>query len=288
MQGQSQCAGEVFSLWFDRGMWKWFSFVALSISFQVGFNPKTDVFFMPISGYTGANMKEPMSKAVCSWYDGPAFLPYLDSLPPFPRSSEGPLRIPIIGRFKEMGTVITGKVESGSIKRGDQLLLMPNRISVEALQIWSDETEVDTALCGDNVRVKLRGIEEDDVQAGFILCDTVNPCKTGKRFDAQVAILEHKNIICAGYRAIMHLHALQEPVTVELLICAVDKKTGEPDKVGKPPKFIKPGQAGIMRFECADGVVCMETFKDSQQLGRFTLRDEGKTIGFGKIKKVLP
>ncbi|XP_055332127.1 eukaryotic peptide chain release factor GTP-binding subunit ERF3A-like isoform X2 [Paramacrobiotus metropolitanus] len=258
---------------------------------QVGFNLKTDVFFMPVSGFTGANLKEPVGKTVCPWYSGPSFLDYLDNLPPFPRNIEGPLRIPIIGRFREMGTVVTGKIESGSVKKGDQLLLMPNRISVEVLQVWADETEVTVAACGDNVRVKLRGVEEDDVQAGFILCDSANPCKTGSEFDAQVAIYEHKNIICAGYKAIMHLHALQEAVTVKKLIALVDKRTGKPDKENLEHQFprlrcVKAGQLAIIRFECADGIVCMENWKDFPQLSRFTLRDEGKTIGFGKIVKI--
>jgi peptide chain release factor subunit 3 len=56
---------------------------------QVGYNLKTDVVFMPLSGYTGANLKDPLDKSVCPWYDGPSFLGYLDNLPPFPRSSDG-------------------------------------------------------------------------------------------------------------------------------------------------------------------------------------------------------
>ena len=34
-----------------------------------GFNPKTDVMFLPISGYTGANLKERVAKSVCSWWE---------------------------------------------------------------------------------------------------------------------------------------------------------------------------------------------------------------------------
>lgn len=34
-----------------------------------GFNPKTDVDFVPVSAYTGANMKERVSKSVCPWHE---------------------------------------------------------------------------------------------------------------------------------------------------------------------------------------------------------------------------
>lgn len=62
----------------------------------------------------------------------------------------------------------------------------------------------------------MQGIEEEDVSPGFVLCDAANPIKTGKIFDAQVVILEHKSIICAGYSAVMHIHCAAEEVTVKV------------------------------------------------------------------------
>lgn len=49
-----------------------------------------------------------------------------------------------------------------------------------------------------------------------MLCDASNPIKTGKVFDAQVVILEHKSIICAGYSAVMHIHCAAEEITVKV------------------------------------------------------------------------
>jgi peptide chain release factor subunit 3 len=54
------------------------------------------------------------------------------------------------------------------------------------------------------------------VSPGFVLCDASNPIKTGKIFDAQVVILEHKSIICAGYSAVMHIHCAAEEITVKV------------------------------------------------------------------------
>ena len=139
--------------------------------------------------------------------------------------------------------------------------------------MWSDDEEVTSVGPGENVKIKLKGIEEEDVSPGFVLCDSSNPIKTGKIFDAQVVILEHKSIICAGYSAVMHIHCAAEEVTVKALICLVDKKTGEKSKTR--PRFVKQDQVAIMRIECA-GVICLEKFKLFQQMGRFTLRDESK------------
>ena len=83
-------------------------------------------------------------------------------------------------------------------------------------QLWSDEEEVTSVGPGENVKIKLKGIEEEDVSPGFVLCDASNPIKTGKIFDAQVVILEHKSIICAGYSAVMHIHCAAEEITVKV------------------------------------------------------------------------
>lgn len=98
-----------------------------------------------------------------------------------------------------------------------------------------------------------------------------------------MGILDHKNIICAGYTAVLHIHNAIEEITLSAMIHLIDKKTGRKSK--KPPQFLKKGQQGIVMIETA-GPLCVETFTDSPRMGRFTLRDEGKTIAIGKITKL--
>lgn len=87
----------------------------------------------------------------------------------------------------------------------------------------------------------------------------------------QIVILEHKSIICAGYSAVLHIHTCAEEVTIKNLICIIDKKTGNKT----PTRFIMQDQIGIARFQVNAGMICLETFADFPQMGRFTLRDEG-------------
>jgi len=106
---------------------------------QSGFNLKTDVFFMPVSGFTGANLKDPLTKAVCPWFEGPSLLDFLDAMPAMDRRLGGPFLMPITGKFKEMGTIVTGKIESGRIAKGDTILIMPNKVTFpfdHALEIY--------------------------------------------------------------------------------------------------------------------------------------------------------
>jgi len=250
---------------------------------RIGFNPAKDITFMPCSGLTGSGLKQPVG-ADAPWYTGPSFIPYIDGLPSLKRQVEGPFMLPIVDKYSEMGTVVIGKVESGKCKKGDILLVMPNRVEVKVDQLWSDDIEVTGVQSGENIKAKLKGIEENEVTPGFVLCDPRNPIKTGTVFDAQVVMLDLKSIICAGYSCILHLQAMAEEVTIKALICLVDKKTGE--KSSSRPRFIKQDQIAIVRF-VSNHPICMETFKNHPQLGRFTLRDEGTTIAIGKILKVV-
>nr|AAC24943.1 elongation factor 1 alpha-like factor [Drosophila melanogaster] len=251
---------------------------------KLGFNPAKDLTFMPCSGLSGTGLKDQIPETLCPWYRGPAFIPFIDELPSLNRKSDGPFIMPIVDKYKDMGTVVMGKVESGTARKGQNLLVMPNRTQVAVDQLFSDDFEVTSVGPGENVKIKLKGIEEEDVSPGFVLCDAANPIKTGKIFDAQVVILEHKSIICAGYSAVMHIHCAAEEVTVKALICLVDKKSG--DKSKTRPRFVKQDQVAIMRIECS-GMICLEQFKLFPQMGRFTLRDENKTIAIGKVLKVV-
>lgn len=156
---------------------------------------------------------------------------YIDDLPPMTRHIDGPFRLPIVDKYKDMGTVILGKIEAGSVKRGQTLIVMPNRKEVEVLNLWLDEDEVNFCGTGENVKIKLKGIEEEEVTPGFVLCDLSFPCNVGKTFDAQVVILEHKSIICPGYSAVLHMHTAVEEVTIKAIICLIDRKTQEKSKV---------------------------------------------------------
>ncbi|KAH7706733.1 eukaryotic peptide chain release factor GTP-binding subunit ERF3B-like isoform 1 [Aphelenchoides avenae] len=239
---------------------------------KCGFNPKTDITYIPCSGLTGAFLKDRPEAPTGSWYTGPCFLEYVDNmLPKISRDFSGPVRAIIADKYSDMGTVVIGKLEAGVIVKGQPLLLMPNRTGVQVVQCFSDEEEL-----------KLKGVEEADILSGFVVCSPEVPCRVGKIFDAEVLILEHKSIITSGYSCVLHIHAAVEEVTVKAIICTIDKKTGEKKK----SRFVKQDDKCIMRFESAEAF-CLDVFKDFPQMGRFTLRDEGRTIAIGKVVKVV-
>jgi peptide chain release factor subunit 3 len=114
-----------------------------------------------------------------------------------------------------------------------------------------------------------------------VLCARRAPCPAVTYFDAQLQILdllEHKAIFTAGYKCILHVHAVVEECEITALLAQVDPKTREK----KRAKFVKSGAVAIARVQVAQPI-CVELFDAVPQLGRFTLRDEGRTIAIGKI-----
>ena len=53
-----------------------------------------------------------------------------------------------------------------------------------------------------------------DLSTGFVLCHPRSLVKTARVFEAHLAIVEHKNIICAGFKAVLHIHTCVEEVTI--------------------------------------------------------------------------
>ncbi|AAS54346.2 AGL145Wp [Eremothecium gossypii ATCC 10895] len=251
----------------------------------IGYNVKEDVMYMPVSGFTGAGLKDRVDKKDCPWYDGPSLLEYLDNMQHVDRFINAPFMLPIASKMKDMGTVVEGKIESGHIKKGNQTLLMPNKIPVEILAIQNEtEQEVDMAVCGEQVRLRLKGVEEEDISAGFVLTSPKNPVKNVTKFVAQIAIVELKSIMSAGFSCVMHVHTAIEEVSITRLLHKLEKGTNRKSK--KPPAFAKKGMKIIAVLETEEPV-CVETYQDYPHLGRFTLRDQGITIAIGKIVKIL-
>ncbi|XP_038894704.1 eukaryotic peptide chain release factor GTP-binding subunit ERF3A isoform X1 [Benincasa hispida] len=250
-----------------------------------GYNVKKDVQFLPISGLHGVNMKTRVDKKVCPWWNGPCFFEILDTIEGPPRNPKDPFRMPIIDKFKDMGTTVMGKVESGTVREGDSLLVMPNKIQVKVAAVICDENKVRSAGPGENLRVRISGIEEEDIMSGFVLSSIAKPIPSVSEFVAQLQILEllDNAIFTAGYKAVLHIHAVVEECEIIELLQQIDPKTRKPMK--KKVLFVKNGAVILCRIQ-VNNLICIEKFSDVPQLGRFTLRTEGKTVAVGKITDI--
>ncbi|KAK1759667.1 P-loop containing nucleoside triphosphate hydrolase protein [Echria macrotheca] len=253
-----------------------------------GYNLKTDVFFMPIAAQQTLGIKDRIPKDKCPWYDGPSLLEYLDGMQTLERKVNAPFMMAVAGKYRDMGTMIEGKIEAGVVKKGMTLTMMPNKQSVDISAVYGEtEDEVPIAQCGEQVRIRLRGIEEEEIMPGFVLCSPKRLVHNVSEFEAQIRILDLKSILTAGFNCVLHVHAAIEEVTFAALLHKLQKGTNRKSKV--PPSHAKRGDSIIARLQVIGGAgsVCVERFEDYPQMGRFTLRDQGQTIAIGKITKLI-
>lgn len=247
-----------------------------------------DSTFLPISAQTGLGVRDRIPSEVASWYKGPSLLEFLDGMAKIQRNINAPFMMPVGAKYRDMGTMIEGRIEAGVIQKQSNYTMMPNREEVGISALYGEtEEEVPYATCGDQIRMRLRGIEEEDIMPGYVLCSPKRLVHTVHEFEAQISIVELKSILSAGFNCVLHIHAATEEVTFAALLHKLEPKTGRKSK--KPPPFAAKGQNIIARLQVTSGSgkVCVERFEDYPQLGRFTLRDQGQTIAVGKITKLI-
>ena len=261
-----------------------------------GFTIKKEVKFIPISGLSGANVKDEVDPKVCPWWKKcysngdnntsvSTLLGLLDSLEISGRDSTAPLRVPVLDRYTDRGTIAMGKVESGIVRPGMKVTLMPTRNTFKVDGVWANEEPVSGARPGENVLVKLNGAGMEDVRKGFVIC-TDPPCRAVDKLICQIAVVEmpeNTRIMTAGFQAIFHAHCAEEECTVSKIF----ETTNNKGKVVKGARFASVGMRCICMLELAR-TVPVDEFESMPFLGRFTLRTEGKTVAIGKITKLPP
>ncbi len=250
----------------------------------LGYDP-SKVPFIPVSAIKGDNIKERSPNT--PWYNGPTLLEALDMLEPPPRPVDKPFRMPIQDVFTitGVGTVVVGRVETGVLKVGDKVVIMPPAKVGDVRSIETHHIKLNEAKPGDNIGVNVRGIEKKDVKRGDVMGHVTNPPTVAEEIVARIVVLWHPTAISVGYAPVMHVHTATVPTQIVEIIAKLDPRTGQ--TIEHKPQFIKQGDAAIVRLKPLKPVVA-EKFADFPPLGRFALRDMGRTVAAGQIIEVKP
>jgi elongation factor Tu len=169
------------------------------------------------------------------------------------------------------GTVVTGRVERGKIKAGDEVEIVgfaPTRKTV-ATSLEMFRKVLDDSVAGDNVGVLLRGIGKDEVERGQVLAapGSITP---HKRFNAEVYVLKKEEggrhtPFFTGYRPQFYLRTTDVTGSIKL-----------PDGV----EMIMPGDNVTMGVDLIAPVAMEDGL-------RFAIREGGRTVGAGVVTKIV-
>ena len=173
--------------------------------------------------------------------------------------------------IKGRGTVVTGRIERGIIKVGEEVEILgfrdPRKTTVTGVEMF--RKLLDQGQAGDNVGCLLRGIEKTDVERGQILAKP-GSMKTHKKFEGEVYVLKkeeggrHKPFF-TNYRPQFYMRTTDVTGTIAL-----------PDDI----KMVMPGDNVKVIVEFITPVA----LEDKQ---RFAIREGGRTVGAGVVTKII-
>jgi elongation factor Tu len=197
----------------------------------------------------------------------------LDSVPSPSRPLDKPFLMPVEDVFaiSGRGTVVTGRIEQGTLKVGDELSIVGGTKPIAKLPVIGIEMfrkSLDTAQAGDNVGALLRGVKREDIERGQIACKP-GSVNAHTKFKAKVYVLTteeggRKTPFATNYRPQFFIRTANVTGTVTL----------------EANKMAMPGDSIEMEVELLSPVAVQEGM-------RFAIREGQLTVGAGVVSKIL-
>jgi len=196
-----------------------------------------------------------------------------NSIPEPVRDVDKPFLMPIEDVFSitGRGTVVTGRVERGGLKKMEEIEIVgikPTKKTV-ATDLEMFRKLLDDVQAGDNVGVLLRGIDKEDVERGQVLAKpgTITP---HTEFDTQVYVLSKEEggrhtPFFPGYRPQFYFRTTDVTGAITL---------------PEGTEMIMPGDNTTMKVELIAPIAMEEGL-------RFAIREGGRTVGAGRVVKIL-
>jgi elongation factor Tu len=174
------------------------------------------------------------------------------------------------------GTVATGRVERGKVKKGENVELVGIRATrnVVVTGVEMFQKELEEGMAGDNLGVLLRGVEKKDIERGMVIAKpgSITP---HTQFESEVYVLTEKEggrktPFFAGYRPQFYVRTTD--VTGSIKAFTADD--------GSNAEMVMPGDRVKMTVELINAIAI-------EQGMRFAIREGGRTIGAGVVSKIL-
>jgi elongation factor 1 alpha-like protein len=270
---------------------------------QVGFK-ENDIMYIPLSGLVGDNLTKTAVnlEKLTSWYnpslnvDGvPGVLgglTLLDSINRFrasERSIDKPLRFCVSDVYKSAQTAaisLAGKMETGSVKVGDKICVMPSNEIGQVKSISNnDEQSSLSAYSGDSVILNVASIDMNNISIGNFVCDCISsPMPVSDRLKAKIVLFNLEMPLIKGSSVVFHYKSMSESAIIKKVISQLDKSSG--DVIKERPRFLTKGMSAMVEIKI-NRPICMELYSNYRELGRFMLRLGDTTIAAGLIMDIL-
>jgi len=231
---------------------------------------------IPLSAREGAGMQGPAKEM--PWYQGPSLVQVLDAFSPPMLSTDLPLRLPVQDVYKfDERRIIVGRVESGTLRVGDELLFSPSNKTarVATIESWGTPGPLTIVSAGQSAGFTLE--EQLFLERGHVAGPVDNPPMETNIFRARLFWLGHTPLE-VGKRYLMKLTTAEysiEVQSVETVIDVEDLSRTSSDKI------LRNGVGEVILR--ARATITVDEFTANPRTGRFVLIQDYDTVGGGII-----
>ena len=238
--------------------------------------------FVPISASAGGNIVKNGDPAM-AWFKGPSLLQAIDQLPAAESAARQPLRFPIQDVYRmENRRILVGRIESGTLCAGDQLLFSPHHKTarVATIERWPT-TSTDSASAGESIGITLR--DHIFIERGHIASHEADAPVESNRVHARVFWIGAEPLrVGARYR--LKLVTQNVECEVVALDAVIDVATLDAAASERPE--LRINEVGDVTLQTRAALV-LDNHERVPTMGRFILADGDSLVGGGVISGAL-
>merc|ERR1712110_121692 len=259
---------------------------------------------VPISGWCGDNL---LSKSDnMPWWKGQkvriskekamVVVTLKDALNDFvqeaKRDDDKAMRLPVSGvyKIKGVGDVLTGRIEQGAVKPGEEVLFLPTHTASTACpgKIFTVEMhhkKIESGESGDNIGMNVKNLNKENMpRVGDVMIYKADgSIKTSENFSADVQVLDIPGSLKCGYSPIGHVRCGRAACRLVAINWKMGKETGGEKAEGVTALKTNDAAEGV--FEPQQPMV-VDKFDSCEGLSRIAFMDGNSAVMLGKVVAV--
>lgn len=233
--------------------------------------------YIPVSAVNGENIASKSQKT--PWYDGKSILDSIDSLEKSKGVEEKPLRLPVQDIYKfDHRRIIAGRVESGSLSVGDEIVILPSNKTtrVKTIEHWVEKDKKDTVKAGMSVGITVE--DEFFYNRGDIISHKSNIPVVTDTFKGNLFWLG-KNDLVKNKKYKLKLATLEIECEIEKIDRVIDASTLESIEDAERVQRNDVSEITIK----TKNPIALDEFTNIESTGRFVIVDDLDVSGGGII-----
>jgi len=236
-----------------------------------------DAIFVPVSALAGDNVVHRSTHM--AWYRGPALLEVLESLPSSHETHNAALRFPVqrVLRPDHSFRGYAGKIASGTVRRGQNITVLPSGRTAVVERIVTWDGDLDEAAAPLSVTLVLD--RELDISRGDLLTAAEVPARLSNQFQAHVVWMDHRALDTNKRYLLKHTSH-----TVPAFVSGVEHRTNVATLAHEPAATLEMNGIGVVNINLLRPIA-LDHYRENRSTGAFILidPDTNATVAAGMV-----